>query len=85
MIVFHLSANRHSKRIEARMTIEAKIPAKPSQTEKLLSLGILSLLALVAAGIFTVQSDYNPAVVQLFSELATSSQSPPRPRRLRRQ
>jgi hypothetical protein len=77
MTVFHLSANCHSERIEARMTIEAKIPAKPSQTEKLLSFGILSLLAFIAAGIFTVQSDYNPAVVQLYTEPATSGQSLP--------
>lgn len=77
MIVFHLSANRHSKRIEARMTIEAKIPAQASQTEKRLSLAILTLLALIAAGILAVQSDYNPAVVQLFSESATGGQPPP--------
>jgi hypothetical protein len=74
MTVFHPIATRHSKRIEALMTIEAKIPAKPSRTEKRLSLGILTLLALIAAGIFAVQSDYNPAVVQLFSESATSGQ-----------
>jgi hypothetical protein len=50
------------------MTVELKFPAKPSRSEKLISLAVLTMLAIIAAGIFAVQTDYNPAVVQLFSE-----------------
>jgi len=58
------------------MTIDVKTPAKPPLTEKLISLGILSALALIAVSIFKVQSDFNPAVVQLYSEPTVNSSSP---------
>lgn len=56
------------------MTVELKFPVKPSRTEKLISLFVLTILALIAAGIFAVQPDYNPAVVQLFSEPARTGE-----------
>ncbi len=59
------------------MTINVKTPVKLPMTEKLMSLGILSVLALIAVGIFIVQSEFNPAVVQLYSEPLLNGQSLP--------
>ena len=47
------------------MTTDKKTPVTPPLSERLISSGILTLLALIAVGIFIVQSDFNPALVQL--------------------
>lgn len=59
------------------MSTGANSQITPLRSEKLLSLAILSILGLIAVGIFAVQSDYNPAVVQLYSERPASGPSAP--------
>ena len=57
------------------MTIEIKSQSAPPRSEKWLSFAILSVLGLIALGIWTVQSDFNTAIVQMYSELAVRDQT----------
>ena len=57
------------------MTRKTKSQSALPRSEKWLSFAILSVLGLIAFGIWTVQSDFNTAIVQMFSEQAVSDQA----------